>query len=143
MIQKITEIAVPVLFLGIGSIRDIRTGRIRVRWLLFAAMIFGILALVVQQRDAAGLMLSLLPGSCLLLLGFITREQIGYGDGAAVLILGLVMQAELLLRLLLTASLLLSAVGLFLLIGKKLQRSSRIPYLPFLLAGMVINSMMP
>lgn len=80
--------------------------------------------------------LALLPGSGLFLLGFITKEKVGYGDGWALLMIGLFVGAYRCFLILLVGLMVESAVAMVLLATGKIKRDREIPFLPFLLLGM-------
>lgn len=87
----------------------------------------------------AGLMsaaLSLLPGVGFFLLGFLTKEKVGYGDGWALLMIGLFMGIYRCFLILLAGLMVESAVVIVLLAIGKVKRDREIPFLPFLLLGM-------
>lgn len=78
---------------------------------------------------------SLLPGALLLAYGFMTEGKLGKADGYMVLALGLFLGWEICTAILAAACLLAAlyaGIGLAL---KKLTRSSRISFAPFLLLG--------
>lgn len=78
-----------LIFLAILSLEDIREKRISVKTILigvFTAMVFQLTGGQISGIEIAG---SLIPGALLLLLSVITKESIGKGDGAVVMVLGL------------------------------------------------------
>ena len=79
------------------------------------------------------LLCSLLPGMLLLLLGRITSQAVGYGDGWVILILGLFLAPAELLGILGLASALAGIWALYLVVRKR--KDQEIPFLPFLLLG--------
>ena len=81
------------------------------------------------------LLLIMLPGMIFLLISHCGKKQLGSGDGICLLILGGLCGAVKLYPAL-TAAVLLSALySVFLLLEKRGNLQSRIPFLPFLLAG--------
>lgn len=80
--------------------------------------------------------LSLLPGAGFLLLSFLTREKVGYGDGWALLMIGLFAGAYHCFLILLAGLMAECAVAIVLLAIGKAKRDREIPFLPFLLLGM-------
>ena len=66
---------------------------------------------------------------------WITREGMGYGDSWSILILGIYLGVWKLLEVLSTAFMLLGAAAVICLVGKKMSRKYRLPFLPFLAAG--------
>lgn len=80
--------------------------------------------------------LSLLPGAVFFLLGFVTREKVGYGDGWVLLMIGLFLDFSRCFFILLAGLLIESVVALVLLALRKIKRDKEIPFCPFLLLGM-------
>ncbi len=80
--------------------------------------------------------LSLIPGAGFFLLGFLTREKVGYGDGWALLMIGLFAGACRCFLILFVGLMAESAVAIVLLAIGKIKRDREIPFLPFLLLGM-------
>lgn len=78
-----------------------------------------------------------LPGLFFLFLSKATKEQIGYGDGLLLVILGISLGIEHMVWLLLLALFLVFfAAACFFLRGK---RKERIPFTPFLFLGMAVS----
>lgn len=107
-------------------------------------LLFAILGIGVKVYRSTlfqtGFWIPYLPGLFLLLVGWATKEQIGYGDGMVVLLMGFyfdVMQ----LGLAISAGFFLAACFGFLsqLTKRKFKKiKMEIPYLPFLLMGTVV-----
>lgn len=79
---------------------------------------------------------ALVPGAAMLALGLCTKESIGYGDGFAVLVLGFLTGMVRCLAAVFIGFLLAAVCGLLLLALKKVNGKSRLPYMPFLAAGL-------
>lgn len=85
------------------------------------------------------ILISILPGAAMLILGFLTDEKIGYGDGLVVLALGLWLGFEELLYALLIGTVLSSAVSMCCLLKYRKSELIRvkIPFIPFMFVGLV------
>lgn len=80
----------------------------------------------------------MLPGIFLLLIGKITGEKIGYGDGWLLMILGIYMGfAKVFLIFCIALFISMFVSGIFL-IFQRLQWNSKIPFAPFLFGGYVL-----
>ena len=77
-------------------------------------------------------------GLALLFLGFVTREDIGYGDGVLVLVMGMSLGFWPSFLSLLLALGISALAGGFLLVFRKVKRNYRIPFAPFLLLGCLL-----
>ncbi len=90
------------------------------------------------SRDWYDVLFALLPGILLLGLSILTEGKIGRGDGDMALILGLMLDRAAASSVLLTACLLTAIfAGAGLALGK-LQKTSRIPFAPFLLSADIL-----
>lgn len=123
-------------FMAICCVFDIRKKEIPV----YIIMVFGIVSLVIvaikQKPELYSALCSLIPGAVMLGLSLCTKESIGYGDGFVVLVLG-VMLGFAKCTVAVLAGLFLSAIaGLVLLVLKKVRGKSRMPFMPFLAAGL-------
>lgn len=85
--------------------------------------------------------LGMLPGIFVILMAYISKK-IGYGDGITLILVGMLTGYRTCLVLLCFSLLLMSVCCIGILLCKKGNRNTRIPYLPFLgavfLAGMFI-----
>ncbi len=138
-IIKITEI---VIFLAVCSVQDIKEKKLSVRMLAGFSILFFISSLfpeniLLQQRAC-----NMLPGAIALLIAFLTREQIGYGDGVCMLILGNIVSYSMLLGAIMGGLILLCCCSVVLLVRKKAAWKTTLPFLPFLMIGMVIQMAM-
>lgn len=78
-------------------------------------------------------------GALFLIVSRVTEEGIGYGDSWAVLILGIYLGIWELLETLAGAFLLLAAFSAVCMVVKKMSGKVRIPFLPFLAAGYLVQ----
>lgn len=127
---------IAAVFLILCAAIDIKSREIPV-WII---ILFGISAAayigICGQIQLVSIAYSLIPGASLLALSLCTKESIGYGDGWIVLILGIFTGVETCL-LIVTAALIFSALSAaVLLMLKKVNGKSRIPFLPFLTMGL-------
>ena len=88
-------------------------------------------------------LISLIPGAVLLLIAFVTRQGVGYGDGLLLLSVGPAVGAAALLTGICVA---VMASGLFsgvLLVMRKAGRKTRIPFVPFMTFGLGVMMLAP
>ena len=142
MVLKICVLAMML----VCSITDIRKQEIPA-WELCAFFALSAVGCILQflggDTDVVMMALSLLPGVLILLLSFITREGIGYGDGLVALFLGPALGLKCTgtgLILAFFASSVFSAVLLF---TKRAGRNHRIPFVPFMTLGMGVMMFAP
>lgn len=122
------------------SIVDISTRRIPV-WMLIVGGICAVPAFVEQGSgslwNCADILMGMLPGVLLLGMGFVTK-QVGYGDGLAALILGVVLGSGKSWMLFCVSLFLMAICSILLLALRKAKYKTKIPYLPFLAAGWLL-----
>ena len=87
----------------------------------------------------AALFTGLVPGILFLFLSFVTRQGIGYGDSILILLLGASVGIEAELEILLLAFALSGIWAVALLFRKKGNVQQEFPFVPFLLAGAVLE----
>lgn len=141
--ELIPAVAAGVLLIPC-TISDIR--RQRISWVsalggMAGGLVWAVLQ-VVEERQAWGdLLISAAPGVLLTGLAVLTEGKIGLGDGVVVLSLGLLLGCRNALIVVLCGLLLSAVWSAGLLIRKKAGKESRIPMMPFLLAGFLIWGM--
>lgn len=128
----------------LGSISDLRTKGIPVI-LLTAGNLGGLLCFLCRcYEEITGIAMmielvgSILPGMGLLLLSFITGRKIGAGDGLILMAVGMLESGRMTWAVLCFGLFLQSVFAILLLVLKKAKRDTRIPFVPFLLAGRII-----
>lgn len=129
-----------ILFEGIWlsamSISDFRSRRIPV-WVIGTGIPLAVIS-VVQNWNSGNLNgtelgLSLIPGALLLILSI--TQKAGYGDGFVVVLLGLMEGKRNHMRIFFLSFIFMSVCALVLLFLRKADKSTKMPYLPFLLAA--------
>lgn len=128
-----------IIYFGLLSVWDVRRKEIPTKFLLvglLAGLVYGI-----YREDGWILLMGVIPGVLLILMSFLTKEKVGYGDGVMVIILGLVLgwPDSFLVYMLAQFGVLLFAIGL--LAAKKISRDAQIPFAPFLAIGLFIIHM--
>ena len=101
-----------------------------------------VMGLLRPQADAVQFLLTaILPGCVLLLIGKITRQEIGYGDGILLLVCGLCLGGKNAILLFVSGLFLMFPVSLILLLSGKADRRAELPFAPFLLAAYLCGLM--
>ena len=128
---------IELIFLGIGTYYDVKNQQLSLRFLLLflISSVFGNLTLGYQSRS------DFLIGGCIgcvfLGVGWLTKEEIGYGDGIGLVILGILKGWRGLIPIMFMAFLLSGIYGVWKLIGLKESGDSTMPFFPFLLIASV------
>ena len=135
MVQK-TAYGIALLFLAILTPEDIRERRISVsRLLLFAISGFAF-RLAVSSFSYYEMIGCLITGGFLILLSILTKEEIGFGDGIAVTVLGLWTGGWFTFITVCIALLLSGICGC---LFWALHKRETVPFMPFLLIGMEVS----
>lgn len=137
-----TTYIIALAFLVCASVWDLRTRTVpRPLLLIGAALALLVVAYqgVLERADVIPCILAALPGALLLALSWITEEQIGTGDGICAMIVGLLVGTPMIYLVLMAALLFSSVCAAGILISRKGTSKSRMPWLPFLAAGLAVS----
>lgn len=129
-----------ILLLGVLlpiAITDIRQKKINVLLCVIGTIPGIIFSLIIGKETITAVLFSLIAGGILLIISIFTRGEIGVGDGPAVIFAGSVLGIKNIITVLLISFTLAAIYSLLLLILKKANRKSRIPFMPFLFSGSV------
>lgn len=137
MVWKLVKTAGIALFLLLCSVQDIKEKKISVKMLVLSGGLFLALSLLFDEISWERRMENMLPGVMALVTAFLTREQVGYGDAVCLVVLGSVVPADILWGAILGGLFLLSACSVLLLMRKMAGRSTTLPFIPFLTAGIL------
>lgn len=124
---------VELLFLGIGSYFDLKNQKIPIWFLMVAGVLAVFVNILFDYQDLFMILCGICVGGLLLIAGWISKEEIGYGDGIGVLVLGIFEGGLELLSILLIAFLLSSIWGVLKVIVFRKSRKEMMPFFPFLL----------
>lgn len=129
------------VILIIGSVYDWKYYGLPV-WLLLMSILGGLggalYSLLGKDASLINVGMAFLPGVIALILSYITREQIGYGDGLLMLAVGGcigIQQTMVVVGIALGTSFVASVV---LVILRKASRTQKLPFVPFLCVGWLI-----
>lgn len=139
-----------LFYLAAAAVRDIKQREVSIEAVIClsaAAILLKIAAAALQTEGAAaspeelfaGIAGGMLPGLFLSAAAYITRQAVGYGDGAALMVCGMYdgFQGSMLI---LTGALFFSAAAaLYFVAVKKAGFKKEIPFVPCLLFGYVIR----
>lgn len=126
-----------LLFLGFGSYYDIRDREIP-DWFLLLFACFGVMGNIVwKYQKLQEIFLGICIGAAFLLIGWISREAIGYGDGIGFMILGLFGGYRELVSVLLPAFLFGGIYGFCKILRGGRPKKDPIPFYPFLFLSLL------
>lgn len=130
-----------LIFLFVGALWDIKKKAVPKVFLL----IWGIVSVIyfvfeiINGQNMLGLLLGVIPGIITLVLSIVTKEKIGLGDGLILICVGCLQTIKDVLCMIFFSFIFLTVVLIFLLAIRRIGRSSRIPFVPFLFLGQLIT----
>ena len=128
--------------LAAGGIFDVKSKKIPFV-VLGAGGIWSVVGLVIKAAEIGisqtllFVLTAIVPGAILVVLSFLTEKKIGYGDGIVLMILGCMEGVGTAFLVFCTGLFLQSLFAVGLLIVKKADKQSCIPFVPFLLAARI------
>lgn len=131
---KIVHICL-IIILGVICVFDIKRKKIPVYMLIILAAAGIISNFTVGEFDIEKRIVAMLPGTILLIVSMITKQQIGYGDGMIILIMGLYIDIDDILSIVLSSFLLSSIAAIILMTVFKKKKNFEMAFSPFLLIG--------
>ena len=131
---KIVHICL-IIILGVICVFDIKRKKIPVYMLIVLAAAGIISNFTVGEFDIEKRIIAILPGMILLIVSMITKQQIGYGDGMIILIMGLYIDIDDILSIVLSSFLLSSIAAIILMTVFKKKKNFEMAFSPFLLIG--------
>lgn len=131
---KIVHICL-IIILGVICVFDIKRKKIPVYMLIILAAAGIISNFTVGEFDIEKRIIAMLPGMILLIVSMITKQQIGYGDGMIILIMGLYIDMDDILSIVLSSFLLSSIAAIILMTVFKKKKNFEMAFSPFLLIG--------
>lgn len=131
--------AVSVLILSVLSGQDIKYKQIS-GYIVWIYTGIGILISLLFSGVFEAV-LSAVPGILFILLGKLSYEQIGIGDGITILALGIWVGCQRILFIIILGTLLCGVLSIIMLLfnTKENIREKRIAFIPFLLVGLVVS----
>lgn len=129
------------VYLAIGSIYD-KKSLLLPDWFLWMGCLVGtvwvIYEIIVGQTSWRQWITACLPGILWIILAFTTREQMGYGDGVVLLVIGSLTDATITMILLLVGLGLACVLGVLLLVSKRGNRKTELPFVPMLFLSYIM-----
>lgn len=133
--------AAALIFLAAAAYEDYKTEKISMILILTGAAI-SIAAAVINKDHIMQILYGILTGNAILLIGYASREAVGYGDGLIFIITGIFL-GWMNNVILIAGSLLLAAVCSMILMALRIKkRTDRIAFVPFILGAYVLMKAM-
>lgn len=133
--------AAALIFLAAAAYEDYKTEKISMILIMTGAVI-SIAAAVINKDNIMQILYGILTGNAILLIGYASREAVGYGDGLIFIITGIFL-GWMNNIVLIAGSLLLAAVCSMILMALRIKkRTDRIAFAPFILGAYVLMKAM-
>ena len=131
---------VTLAMIVIEAISDVKRREIKIVYLIVAGAI-GILALVIsgEKSRIISSLFGIAIGLTVIVLAYLTKGGIGYGDGLLLCISGLLLGVRNNIILLLMGCFFSAVVSMFLLVIKKADRKTLLPFVPFLIPAVIVS----
>ncbi len=130
-----------LMIMIVSSIEDIRKKEVPIWEIIACGIISGLsIAFGVYKNslDMFELSFSLIPGCLMIMASFVSRQQLGYGDGLLVLFSGPALGFYDMGLSMVIAFFVSSIISGGLILFKKAGRKTAIPFVPFIAAGLVV-----
>lgn len=123
-----------LLFLGVNAILDFKYKKIP--WALsICFIVIGIGSVLTSSPINWWQFLGVIVGIGMILISVCTKQAIGLGDGLVLLVVGIFIGLWKTLMILFLAGILVAVVGIVLMVQKKGNLKTSLPFIPFLLAA--------
>lgn len=129
------RVVVCIVMLLLASINDIRTKTIPI-WLPMAGIVCGIILMFFSENKIE-YVYGFIFGILMVLLSLLLKNYLGIGDSFMIMSLGLLCGLKACLEVVFVALVLTSLLGIVLCVGKRRFRETSLPFMPFLLAGVI------
>ncbi len=133
---------IALLIMLMASVEDLARKEISMWIIIFGGVIslfMSIWRFIVEAYGPKDIVEGLIPGIIILVLAFISREGIGYGDGLLLLTIGPVFGIKSEVIGLMIAFFTSGIVSAFLLMIKRTGKRYTIPFVPFMTLGMGVS----
>ena len=132
-----TIYVITIIAMFLLAVEDIRRKEMSWWKLGVLACICLIGCICMPQKDLWSMAGGLMIGLCMVGISFLSKEQIGIGDGVVTGMLGCLLGARGCLVMLCIASCLMAVISIGILILKKGNRKTTLPFVPALLGGYI------
>ena len=134
------KVTILLLYMVMLSVYDIRSRRVPVLLLTIGCagvLINTVYELVIGQQTLLQPILGMIPGLLFMIIAWLSQKA-GYADGIILIWIGIMCGYRDSLLVLCASLMMASIISIILLMLRKVNRQTQIPYIPFLAAGMSI-----
>jgi len=129
-------------FLAINTYTDIKKKKISIMVSVIFFIVGMVLTLVSKEHTLVSVLGGLGVGALLILMGKISRQAVGFGDGIIFLVTGLYLGFVRNLVLLLYGLVICALASIIFLVIRKFKMKDKIPFAPFILTSFIMMLIM-
>lgn len=127
-----------MLVAAVEDVKEKKVHRLLLVFMLMVGVIGGVYSCVEQSNNLWQLLGGLTLGICIIGFSLISRGQIGMADGVIITALGMICGARDCLVIVSIASMIMALISIIILIIRKGNRLTQLPFVPALLIGFCI-----
>lgn len=135
-----TQRLIVLIMLAAFSWEDILHRRIFIQWLVYFAVAGILCSMIIIKQPFTMMVLGAIPGLVILVISIIFRGSIGLGDGLLLMVSGIYLGVAGIIRIIVYAVFLSAFCALYLYFGKKKDKGYEMPFVPFILASFLIDT---
>lgn len=128
-----------VIFLLICAITDLAQQHVYTMFCIANGMIISIMQFFIRDIDLTACSLGCLLGGVCLFVCIVSRESIGKGDAMIIGIIGIAIGFQETLEVLVWTFIIIAVVAIFGFLKKSINLKTKIPFIPFLFLGTIIE----
>lgn len=126
------------MLLSVTCVFDLRYKKIPILPIIIGSILGGVV-MIAEGTVGREVISALLPGMLLIIVAFMTKEKVGYGDGFLLMSLGLLEGAGVCWEDLMIGLFLAAVFGIILLIFGKKGKETEVPFVPFLMTAHLLH----
>lgn len=125
------------IFLITESAEDLRSREVDVCKIIIFFLTSLFLKLFCMGAPVSEIIKGIIPGVTVLLIGYFSKQEIGYGDGAVIVVLGICLGFARVISILTGAFVCMLAVSVILVIIKRKMVGTSLPFIPCILVSYI------
>lgn len=126
-----------IVLLLSASLSDVKTKTISI-FTPIAGIAVGVLLLITSENKLS-LLYGMIFGTVMLLFSIFSKNNFGVGDGLMIVVMGMLLGIRACFESVIVALILVMLAGVILIVIRKNWRKVQLPFLPFLLVGVIVE----
>ena len=129
-----------IILLAYPVISDLRSRQLNVLPVIIASIVLACVQLFCKEMTLKGVLLGVIPGAVTWLFSRWSQGAIGEGDAFVIGGLGMIMGWRSVCMVFLIACIMCAGIGIRMLLVRKADRKTELPFIPFLAAAFLMSS---